>query len=101
MRTAEGFEGYSYAVSRSVKGMVDQPIYEFLPRIQQPTLAIFGANDNLIPNRFLNAGKTEKYAQDGISRMSNGTLIMLEKTGHFAQFESAEAVNNHIVDFLK
>lgn len=101
MRKAEGFNGYCYAVSKSVKGMVDQPIYEFLPKIKQPTLAIFGANDNLIPNRFLNAGKTEKYAQDGISKMPNGTLIMLEKTGHFAQFESAEAVNNHIVEFLK
>ena len=101
MRTAEGFDGYCYAVSRSVKGMVDQPIYEFLPRIEQPTLAIFGANDNLIPNRFLNAGRTEKYAKDGISKMPNGTLIMLEKTGHFAQFENSEAVNSHIIEFLK
>lgn len=100
MRGAEGFDGYCYAVSQSVKGMTDQPIYEFLPQIKQPTLAIFGANDNLIPNRFLNAGKTEKYAQDGISRMPNGKLVMLDKTGHFAQFEKPEEVNRHIIDFL-
>ena len=98
MRSAEGFDGYVYAVSQSVKGMVEQPIYEFLPQIKQPTLAVFGANDNLIPNRFLNAGKTEKYAQDGISRMPNGRLIMLDKTGHFAQFEHADNVN-HIKEF--
>ena len=100
MRSAEGFDGYVYAVSQSVKGMVDQPIYEFLPQIKQPTLAIFGANDNLIPNRYLNPGKTEKVAQDGISKMPNGSLIMLEKTGHFAQFENPEKVNASIQNFL-
>lgn len=101
MRTAEGFDGYVYAVSRSVTGMVEQPIYDFLPQIKQPTLALFGVNDNLIPNRFLNPSKTEKVAQDGISKMPNGTLVMLDKTGHFAQFENAEKVNAHIQEFLK
>lgn len=101
MRSAEGFDGYVYAVSQSVKGMVDQPIYEFLPQIKQPTLALFGANDNLIPNRFLNPGKTEQVAKDGISRMANGHLIMLEKTGHFAQFEASEKVNAYIHEFLE
>lgn len=100
MRSSDGFNGYVYAVSQSVKGMVSQPIYEFLPRIKQPTLAIFGANDNLIPNRFLNPSKTEKVAQDGISRMPNGKLIMLDKTGHFAQFEKPEEVNASIIEFL-
>lgn len=101
MRSAEGFDGYVYAVSQSVKGMVDQPIYEFLPKITQPTLAIFGANDNLIPNRYLNPSKTEKVAQDGISKMPNGSLIMLDKTGHFAQFENPDEVNAGIQEFLK
>lgn len=100
MRGAEGFDGYVYAVSQSVKGMVQQPIYEFLPRIKQPTLAIFGSNDNLIPNRYLNPGKTHKVAEDGISKMPNGQLLMLEKTGHFAQFEQPEAVNAAILKFL-
>lgn len=101
MRGAKGFDEYAYAVSKSVQGMVDQPIYEFLPKIKQPTLAIFGANDNLIPNRFLNAGKTETVAKDGISKMPNGKLVMLPKTGHFAQFEKPEEVNLEIIDFLR
>ena len=101
MRTATDFNGYVYAVSHSVKGMVEQPIYDFLPKITQPTLAFFGANDNLIPNRYLHPAKTVKIAQDGISRLPNGTLIMLEKTGHFAQYESYEKVNSAIKEFLK
>ena len=100
MRTAADFNGYVYAVSESVKGMVEQPIYDFLPKITQPTLALFGANDNLIPNRYLHPGKTQKVAQDGISKMPNGKLIMLEKTGHFAQFETPEKVNSSIKEFL-
>lgn len=101
MRTAEGFEGYCYAVSQSVKGMVDQPIFEFLPQIKQPALTIFGANDNLIPNRFLNPGKTEDVAKSGVSRMPAGELVMLEKTGHFAQFDKPNEVNAAIIQFLK
>lgn len=100
MRKANDFYAYSYAVSKSVAGMVNQPIYDFLPKIKHNTLVIFGENDNLIPNRFLNPGKTSKYANDGASRMPNSKLIMLDKTGHFAQFENADAVNQHIIEFL-
>lgn len=101
IRGADDFDAYCYAVSQSVKGMVDQPVYEFLPQIKQTTLTFFGAEDNLIPNRFLNGGKTEKYATDGNSRLPNSKLVMLEKTGHFAQFEKADQVNAEIKEFLK
>ncbi|MFA5619342.1 MAG: alpha/beta hydrolase [Weeksellaceae bacterium] len=100
MRGAADFDAYCYAVAESVKGMVNQPIYDFLPQIKQPTLTFFGAQDNLIPNRFLNGGKTEKYAKDGAEKMPNNELVMLEKTGHFAQFEKANEVNEKIKQFL-
>lgn len=100
MRGAIGFDGYCYAVSESVKGMVDQPIFQFLPEIKQPVLAIFGANDNLIPNRYLNPGRTQDVALKGIEKMTNGTLVMLDNTGHFAQFEKPDAVNAEIKAFL-
>lgn len=101
MRGADDFDGYCYAVAESVKGMVNQPIYDFLPQIKQPVLAVFGANDNLIPNRSLNGGRTEKYAKDGTSKLPNCELVMLEKTGHFAQFEKSEEINAKIKEFLK
>lgn len=101
IRGANDFDAYTYAIAESVKGMVNQPVYDFLHQIKQPTLTIFGAQDNLIPNRFLNGGKTETYAKDGAQKMPNNQLIMLEKTGHFAQFERADEVNESIKTFLK
>lgn len=101
MRTASDFDAYCFAVSRSVKGMTDQPIFDFLPQIKQPTLAIFGKYDNLIPNRILNGGKTETYAKKGADQMPNCQLVMLDKTGHFVQFENPEETNAHIKAFLK
>lgn len=101
MRSADDFDGYCYAVSRSVKGMTDQPIFDFLPQIEQPTLAIFGVQDNLIPNRILNGGKTATHAQKGADQMPHCQLVLLDKTGHFAQFENPEETNAAIKAFLK
>lgn len=100
MRSAEDFPAYCHAVSASVKGMVDEPVYEFLPQVKQPTLCLFGENDNLIPNRYLNPGPTEHVGQTGANRMPHCKLVMLPKTGHFAMFESAEKVNAEIRGFL-
>ena len=101
MRTAVDFDAYCYIIPKNVQGMVDDPVYDFLPKIQQPVLVIFGENDNLIPNRYLNPGTTEAVARDGAGRIPKAELHLLPKTGHFAQFESAEEVNQLISQFLK
>ena len=101
MRSAIDFEWYCYAVVQSVKGMVDQPVFDFLKEVEQPTLVLFGENDNLIPNRYLNPGKTSKVAEKGVAQMPNASLRMIPNTGHFAMFESAELVNNEIMQFLR
>lgn len=101
MRDAEGFDAYCYIIVECVKGMVDEPVFEYLDRIQQPTLVIFGEGDNLIPNRFLNGGKTEDIAKSGAEKIPNAELKMIPKAGHFVQFEKAEEVNEAMVSFLK
>ena len=100
MRTAVDFENYCLIVARSVGGMVDEPVYDKLGQIAHPTLVIFGENDNLIPNRYLNPGKTEDIAKDGSSRMQNAELHMIEKAGHFVMFEQYEEFNQQVKDFL-
>ena len=100
MRSASDFPGYCYAVSASVRGMVDEPVYDFLPQVKQPTLCIFGENDNLIPNRYLHGGPTENVARAGAARIPNCKLVMLNRTGHFAMYEGWEKVNMEIFGFL-
>lgn len=100
MRSADDFEHYCYAVVQSVNGMVDEPVIELLPKITQPTLIIFGENDNLIPNRFLNPGRTKNIAEIG-KKIPDSQLFMVKKAGHFVQFEKPEEVNIAIKEFLR
>jgi hypothetical protein len=44
MRTASDFPGYCYIIPQSVRGMVDEPVYDYLPQAKQPSLVIFGEN---------------------------------------------------------
>lgn len=100
IRSTKEFTDYCFNITQSVKGMVDEPVYEFLPLIKNKTLCIFGANDNLIPNRFLNGGRTEKYARKGAERMPDCRLEMIPKAGHFVMFEKADACNQLIREFV-
>ncbi len=101
LREAVDFDKYCYAVVRSVNGMVDQPVLDHLEKIQQPTLILFGENDNLIPNRFLNAGFTEDVAKIGQEKIPNSKLVLIPSCGHFLQFEKPETFNKEVRDFLK
>lgn len=101
LRTADGFEEYCYTIVQCVSGMLDQPTTHLLDKIQQPTLIIFGENDNLIPNRFLHPGHTEEIGRMGADKIPNSTLVIVSDCGHFAQFEEPEVVNKTMRDFLQ
>ncbi len=101
IRTADDFDGYCYIIPQCVQGMVDEPVFDYLKDIQQPTLVLFGENDNLIPNRFLNGEKTEKYAKEGAEQIPDSKLIMVPKAGHFVQFEAAEAFNEAVKEWMR
>ncbi len=101
MRSAEDFEGYAYIVAQSIKAMVDRPVYEYLPQIEQPVLIFFGEADRLIPNRFLTKGRTETIAKQGHERLPNSTLHMVPEAGHFVQFEQPTFFNEKVKEFLK
>jgi pimeloyl-ACP methyl ester carboxylesterase len=100
IRNAMDFDWYCYIVSQSVQGMVNQPVVDKLQNIKHPVLIFFGAQDNLIPNRFLNAGKTKHIAEYGASQIKNSKLIIAEKCGHFAQYEKANLFNTEVITFL-
>ncbi|MEM7549376.1 MAG: alpha/beta hydrolase [Bacteroidota bacterium] len=100
MRSAKDFNGYTFIIPENVKGMVNEPVFDKLPNLQQETLIFFGQYDNLIPNRFLNGGKTEKIAIAGHQQIPNSKLVMVPKAGHFVMFEQSELVNQRIREFL-
>lgn len=101
IRKASDFNDYCYHVTQGVKAMVDFPVFDNLKNIRQPVLVFFGENDNLIPNRFLNGGKTEKYAKMGNSQLKNSRLVMVPHAGHFVQFEKPDVINEEMKSFLK
>lgn len=100
MRTADDFQGYAYIISKSIKAMVDRPVYDYLDQVKQPTLIFFGEGDQLIPNRFLTGGATETIAEKGHTKLPNSTLYMVPEAGHFMQFEQAEFFNEKVREFL-
>jgi len=101
MRNAKDFDNYCYNVARSVHGMVDQPVYDLLDKIKQPTLIVFGEKDNLIPNPYLTGGKTVDIAMIGKEKIPDSKLVMIPDAGHFVMFEKSEIFNQSVVDFLK
>jgi len=100
MRTAIDFNDYCYAVVQSVSGMIDNPILNYLQDIKVPTLIFFGENDNLIPNRYLNPGKTVDIAKSGAAKITGSKLIMVPKCGHFMMFEKPDVFNKELMNFM-
>jgi len=100
MRSADDFNAYCYAVVQSVGGMVDNPVIEYLKDIKTPTLILFGENDNLIPNRYLNPGRTSDIALFGAGQIKNSKLVMVPKCGHFMMFEQPEVFNQETKSFI-
>lgn len=101
MRHASDFNGYCYAVSQSVAGMVKEPVIDKLQNIKTPTLIFFGENDNLIPNRYLNPGRTLTIAESGHAKIAESELVMVPKCGHFMMFEKPEVFIQEVSRFLK
>ncbi len=100
VRGGPDFESYCVAVSRSVAGMLDQPVADRLDEIDVPTLVLFGDNDALIPNPFLHGGSTVRMAKKSVKELPDAELVVLEKAGHMAQFERAQEWNREVTRFL-
>lgn len=99
VRGASDFEKYCYAVAENVEAMLDEPVLERLGEISQPTLVLFGQNDNLIPNRYLHGGYTADVAAGGTEQIPDARLVLLPDCGHFVQFEKPNETNAEVLKF--
>lgn len=101
MKTCADFNFYCRAVSNGVKGMLAHPVKESLKMINIPVLILFGANDALIPNRYLHPGlTTETLIKEAVALIPNCKVEIIQQAGHLFQFEKNSEVNNIIQQFL-
>ncbi|MCF7822601.1 MAG: alpha/beta fold hydrolase [Candidatus Marinimicrobia bacterium] len=100
LRGASDFYNYCFAVSKNVEGMLRGIVWDRLDQISQPTLVLFGANDALIPNRFLHPGWTKDIAEIA-HEIPNAQVNVIPKCGHFVQLDAPDVANQLILDFLK
>ncbi|MCA0238893.1 MAG: alpha/beta hydrolase [Bacteroidetes bacterium] len=102
LRSSESYDAYCHMIPKCVQGMLREPVFERLREIRCPTLVMYGENDYLIPNQILHKSLTTKQvAESGKAQMSDCTLKMLPRAGHFVQWEAAEAANTEILNFLQ
>ncbi|EIM78073.1 alpha/beta hydrolase fold protein [Nitritalea halalkaliphila LW7] len=94
------FPLYAQAVVYGVKGMVREPVWEWIPKLQQEVLIIYGEEDALIPNRFFNPGLTiTELLAEAKERFPRAQTVALPAAGHFIMWEKAEEVNQRIRSF--
>ena len=95
------YDFYCNMIPQCVMGMLNEPVFEQLRKIEIPTLIIYGENDQLIPNSIFHPKLTTlKIANAGHQEIPNSKLVMIPEAGHFANWEKAEAVNTAIIEFL-
>lgn len=58
IRQSSDFDRHAAAIVSSVQGMLDDPVFDLLGEVTQKTLIVFGKNDKLIPNKYLNPALT-------------------------------------------
>ncbi len=85
----------------TINGMMDEPVFDHLKLITQPTLIIFGEEDALIPHRILNPSLTQvSVAKSGAKEIKGSKLVLFPKAGHYVHIERAGEVDKEIEGFV-
>jgi pimeloyl-ACP methyl ester carboxylesterase len=94
-------DGYAHAFAAGVRSMLDEPVHERLAEVKVPTLAIFGSEDRLVPNRWLHPGLTPADLLRGAERvMPDLETMLVPNAGHLVQFERPDLFDARVLDFL-
>jgi len=102
MKNASDFPNYSKMIVNNIHAMLDEPVIDKLSEIKIPVLMIYGANDALIPNKYFHPTQDLEFlATKAKTKMPQLQVKIIDKAGHFVNFEKAKMVNNEIESFLK
>jgi pimeloyl-ACP methyl ester carboxylesterase len=95
------YEGYCRMIPKCVSGMLDEPVFDFLPSVNVPAIVFFGKQDQLIPNRIVHPGQAAaQIARQGARRMPMAGLRLLDQCGHFPHWEKGEEVGAQTLEFF-
>lgn len=100
IKNDEEFFNHCSVVSNSLLGLLNAPVFNRLKEITIPTMVLFGLEDSLIPNRSLHRLTTKEVAEAGATQIKNSKLVLIEKCGHFLQYEKPDKFNSEIISFL-
>lgn len=97
----ERYNAYWEGIARGVKGMLSQPVFSKLETLRLPVLVVFGADDGLIPNRYLHPSlTTEKVAETAREKIAGSTVRLVPGAGHMVMFEKPAEFNEILFNFL-
>lgn len=91
---------YRSMIDACIAGMLNEPVFDRLHLIQQPTMVLYGERDALIPNKLLHPVSTRKIGETGVAQMQDAVLHMIPQCGHFLQWEKADVTNAYIREFV-
>ncbi|MFM2017939.1 MAG: hypothetical protein RL007_1595 [Bacteroidota bacterium] len=83
------FERFSSLIYNSVCGMLDEPVFNYLPHLTMPVHLVYGTNDTAIPNRILHSQLTvTQLAQDAVAKIPHCTTQITPGYGHYLPVEN-------------
>lgn len=100
MRGTPELVGTSLAVSRSVGGMLREPVWQRLGDIGAPTLIVFGADDRMIPNPMFTGGRPRQVAEAARNAIPSSELVIVPKAGHTVHHDAPDVFNDAVEHFL-
>jgi pimeloyl-ACP methyl ester carboxylesterase len=96
------FDQYAEANARSVAGMLDGPVIDRISALKMPVLVLFGAQDKLIPNRYLHPTLTTAAVADSARAAlpERATVRLIDDAGHLLMLEQPTAFTDALRGFL-
>ena len=96
------FGQYAEANARSVVGMLDGPVIDRIDALPMPVLVLFGAEDKLIPNRYLHPTLTTAAVADSARAAlpEEADVRLIDDAGHLLMLEQPAAFERALRGFL-
>lgn len=98
----EDYKQYCNTIVTCINTMLNEPIYNKISSINKPIQVFFGQNDLLIPNKIIHPNLTLVTLTDKLKKDYPKVVVtLLEKSGHFVQWDRSETINTIIIDTIK